>query len=398
MKKQWILTIWSLIIGGLVTFCWLSGFKLLWQIGFTLCFVLTLVALFLGKLKFTKLYKPTIALFYLEVFLLVVYSVLFYTGLLVHFETLESTKTWFKSFGATAWLIFFLIQLAQVIVLPIPAQITTVAGAVIFGGGIAFLISMLAVILGSIIAFAIGRKLGVDIAIKISDKQTVDKYRNLLTKKGILFLPIMFIFPLFPDDLLCFIAGTTKMSWLYFLIVTVISRPIGLGAICLFGSGDIIPFSGWGIPVWIIIFILLAVVAFFLLKYQEKIIEWTIKTFGKKTKYDNLINGKQTSAQAMQEASTNLEPLTKTNVQQNKYNTHQPAIVANNDITKAQNNDDNNLQSFDAEQPKPANYSTDVCDDKMQNKNDYNNIAKNKINIAKKSNSKKTKKIKINAK
>jgi uncharacterized membrane protein YdjX (TVP38/TMEM64 family) len=394
MKKQWILTIWSLIIGGLVTFCWLSGFKLLWQISFTLCFVLTLVALFLGKLKFAKLYKPTIALFYLEVFLLAVYSVLFYTGLLVHFETLESTQAWFRSFGATAWLIFFLIQLAQVVVLPIPAQLTTVAGTLIFGGGMAFLISTLAVILGSIIAFAIGRKLGVDIAIKISDKQTVDKYRNLLTKKGILFLPIMFIFPLFPDDLLCFIAGTTKMSWLYFLIVTVISRPIGLGAICLFGSGDIIPFSGWGIPVWIIIFILLAVVAFFLLKYQEKIIEWTIKTFGKKTKYDNLINGKQASAQAMQETSTNLEPLTKTTSQQNEYNAHQPAIVANNDITKTQNIDDNNLQSSNTEQPKTANYGTSVCDDKMQNENDYNSISKNKINIAKKSNSKKTKKIK----
>ena len=379
MKKPWILTFWALITGGLITFCWLAGFKLAWQIGFTLCFALTLVALFLGKLKFTKLYKPTIALFCLEIFLLIVYSVLFYTGLLVHFETLDSTRAWFESFGATAWLIFFLIQLAQVIVLPIPAQLTTVAGTLIFGGWMAFLISTLAVILGSVIAFAIGRKLGVDVAIKISDKQTVDKYRDLLTKKGILFLPIMFIFPLFPDDLLCFIAGTTKMSWLYFLIVTVISRPIGLGAICFFGSGDIIPFSGWGIPVWIVIFILLGVTAFFLLKYQNKIIEWTIKTFGKKTKYDNLINGKQTSAKAMQETSTNFEPITKTDVQQNKNESEQPATVTNSDIVKTQNNDDNNLQSFATKKQNSTNDNANNCSKNL--KSDADSVAKNSTKL-----------------
>lgn len=284
MNKATALILYSLISCGLIALCFLASFSLLWQIIFISCIIITLVGLFLGKLKYPKIYKAFVAILILEVFIILVYLILEYSGLLQHFTSIEAARNWFKSFGAWAWAIFFLIQVAQVIILPIPAQITTIAGVLIFGGWLAFLISALAVIIGSFVAFAIGRSLGVKVAYKISSKETVDKYRTLLTKKGVLLLPIMFIFPLFPDDLLCFIAGTTEMTWLYFIVVTLLTRTFGIGCICLFGSGDIIPFSGWGIPVWIILIILLIVVAFFLLKYQNKITDWIIKVFGKNRK------------------------------------------------------------------------------------------------------------------
>lgn len=300
MKKTIALISYSILTGGMIASVFLvPAFSTLWRVLFTILFSLTLIALFLGCFVFKKLYRTFIAVFICEIIALAIYIALFYSGLLVHFKSSKDLKEWISGFGAWAWFVFFLIQILQVVVLPVPAQLTTIAGILAFDPWISFIISSIAVIVGSIIAFAIGRLLGNKILYKIAEKETVDKYRKLIDKKGRVLLPIMFIFPMFPDDLLCFIAGSTTMSWLYFIIITLATRIFGIGCICLFGSGDIIPFSGWGIPVWIILGILLVTTAFILIKNQDKFEAWVIKTFTK--------NGKQKTKIANTECANNFE-------------------------------------------------------------------------------------------
>ena len=300
MKKTIALISYSILTGGMIASVFLvPAFSTLWQALFTILFSLTLIALFLGCFVFKKLYRTFISVFICEIIALAIYITLFYSGLLVHFKSSKDLKEWISGFGAWAWLVFFLTQILQVVVLPIPAQLTTIAGILAFDPWISFIISSIAVVVGSIIAFAIGRLFGNKILYKIAEKETVDKYRKLIDKKGRVLLPIMFIFPLFPDDLLCFIAGSTTMSWLYFIIITLATRIFGIGCICLFGSGDIIPFSGWGIPVWIVLGILLVTTAFVLIKNQDKFEAWVIKTFTK--------NGKQKTKIANTECANNFE-------------------------------------------------------------------------------------------
>ena len=293
MKKNIALIVSSLIVAGLITFSWLVSFPLVWQIIFTVYLSLALVGIYLGAFVFKRIFKTMVLVLIIGVLVIGVYSALFYSGLLEHFSSKEAAQAWFESFGAWAWVIFFLIELAQVLVIPVPAQITTVAGVFMLGPWKAFLISEVAIISGSIIAFALGKIFGDKIAYKIAKKETVEKYKNILTRKGILLLPIMFLFPLFPDDLLCFLAGSTAMSWSYFIFVTLVTRTIGIACTCFFLSGTIIPFSGWGIPVWIVIVIVLVTACIFLFKYQVKITDWIIEKFGRKTKLDKLKEKRQ---------------------------------------------------------------------------------------------------------
>lgn len=281
MKKVLTIIILGLLSGLGITMSWIAPFYLVWSIVFTICLALSFIFLLITEILNHKWRKLAIAVSIIVICVVALFVVFYYTGLLSHFSSLEEARSWFESFGAWAWIIFFLIQVAQVIILPIPAQITTIAGVLIFGAWKAFLISAIAIILASYLCFGIGRWVGVKIAYQIASKETVDKYRNLLTKKGRLLLPIMFLFPAFPDDLLCFIAGTTKMTWRYFIIITLLTRLVGVACICWLGSGDLIPFSGWGIPVWIIIGILMVFAVFFLIKYQEQIEDWIIATFAR---------------------------------------------------------------------------------------------------------------------
>lgn len=350
MKKFLDVIIYGIVVAGLISLCFLTPFSQTWQIIFTVCLSLTLAGLLLGKFKFKKIYKPLVFVLILEAIIMVAYIVLYYTGLLENFKTLESTRAWFESFGAWAWIIFFLVQFAQVIILPIPAQITTVAGALIFGAFKAFLISTVAVISGSLIAFGIGKVFGDKVAYKIGDKETVDKYKNVLTRKGLLLLPIMFLFPLFPDDLLCFIAGSSEMTWRYFTTVTLITRPIGIFFTCYFLGGVIIPFSGWGIPVWIVIGIFLVVACIFLFKYQEKITNWILEKFGKKKN--------DTKTTALDNADENKSEIENKNA---------------NDQTKA----NENYVSFSAKKVENAQY--EIATDKSQTSAKQNRLKTKKI-------------------
>lgn len=350
MKKTIALISYSILTGGMIASVFLvPAFSTLWQVLFTILFSLTLIALFLGCFIFKKLYRTFIAAFICEIIALTIYIALFYSGLLVHFKSSKDLKEWISSFGAWAWLVFFLIQILQVVVLPIPAQLTTIAGILAFDPWISFIISSIAVVVGSIIAFAIGRLLGNKILYKIAEKETVDKYRKLIDKKGRVLLPIMFIFPMFPDDLLCFIAGSTTMSWLYFIIITLATRIFGTGCICLFGSGDIIPFSGWGIPVWIILGILLVTTAFILIKNQDKFESWVIKTFTK--------NEKQKTKIANTECANNFE------VEENLSNDTSKDLQQNDEKVSFSPNSEKAINENNKE--KPNNKKADVKDESI---------------------------------
>src|SRR5574344_909493 len=118
MNKATALTLYTLILGELTATCYLvPAFSLLWKVIFSVCFALTLVGLYLAKLKFTKIYKALVALLIFEVTIMAIYVALFYSGLLSNFTSIESTRDWFASFGVWSWVIFFLIQVAQVVIL-----------------------------------------------------------------------------------------------------------------------------------------------------------------------------------------------------------------------------------------------------------------------------------------
>lgn len=305
MKKTLMLSLYTALSAAMIAVCFLSqAFEPAWQIGFTVIISLTLIGLFLGKLLIKKIYKILVTIFTCEVIILGIYLILFYSGLLVHFTSIEATREWIESFGVWAWLMFFILQLLQVILLPIPAQVTTIAGVLILGQLATFVISSIAVILGSIIAFALGRVIGVTVAYKVAKKETVDKYRSILSKKGRILLPIMFLFPIFPDDLLCLIAGTTTMSWLYFIITTLITRLIGIACICMsVDLAEFIPFSGWGIPVWAVIIIALVTIAILLIKNQDKVESFVINLFTKNKKNNKLNEQKSEQTENLEETT-----------------------------------------------------------------------------------------------
>ncbi|MFA6796587.1 MAG: hypothetical protein WCR63_03325 [Bacilli bacterium] len=53
--------------------------------------------------------------------------------------------------------------------------------------------------------------------------------------------------------------------------------------ICLFGSGQIIPYTGWGIPIWILLIGLIIYSIYLSLKHEEQINDFMEKVAKKIT-------------------------------------------------------------------------------------------------------------------
>ena len=136
--------------------------------------------------------------------------------------------------------------------------------------------------IGSMFAFYLGRRFGVKLIIWLCGKNIYEKYVNFAKGKDKIVLTLMFLFPFFPDDILCIAAGMTDMKYWQFFVVMSITRPLNIlimeGALKGIAS---IPLTGYGIPIWIALIatVLIAVVIAF--KYSDKIEKITMKFFEK---------------------------------------------------------------------------------------------------------------------
>ena len=145
-------------------------------------------------------------------------------------------------------------------------------------------------LLGGSLAFWLGRLIGKKFVYWVAgDKETVEDYLHKMKGKESVVLFFMFLFPFFPDDMLCCLAGITSMSFTTFTIMQVITRFTSISATIFFMSGEIIPYHGWGIPVLILISIL-GIIAFIIsYKNADKIQDWFVNLFKKKKEKNNTL-------------------------------------------------------------------------------------------------------------
>ncbi len=196
--------------------------------------------------------------------------------------TEEELQSWIASTGAIAPLVFILVSFVQVTFIPIPAAVTIIAGSYLFGTWMAFVYSYIGVMLGTMLAFGLGRWIGRPFVDWVTGgKEKTDEWIAKLKGRENILLFFMFFFPGFPDDILCTVAGVLPISWLGFLIMQIFTRITSIWGTLLFMSGQIIPFSGWGL--WVLGGVAAIGIAAFILsmRYADAINAWFLRLVDK---------------------------------------------------------------------------------------------------------------------
>jgi uncharacterized membrane protein YdjX (TVP38/TMEM64 family) len=183
------------------------------------------------------------------------------------FSSREAIERYVEQWGLWAPVVFVLIQAAQVILAPIPGNVTALAGGALFGWGMGFLLSSLGLVIGSMIAFWLGRFFGKPLVVRMVGPRTYERYEGVVVRKGIWVLFLIFLIPFFPDDALCLLAGMTAISFPLFTLLVVVGRLPGMLVANLAGSG-LISLTIWQ---WAIVAVVCIGLAVFVFKFREKI-------------------------------------------------------------------------------------------------------------------------------
>ena len=124
-----------------------------------------------------------------------------------------------KRYGIIAPILFIFIQIIQVVFPIIPGGASCLAGVLAFGGVYGFIYNYVGLCLGSIINFFIERSGGMRIINYFLKKDSFNRYLSYIKSNKFNKVFVWgIVLPGAPDDLLCYIAGLSNMSFLYFLV------------------------------------------------------------------------------------------------------------------------------------------------------------------------------------
>jgi uncharacterized membrane protein YdjX (TVP38/TMEM64 family) len=148
----------------------------------------------------------------------------------------ERVTMFLASFGPYSAAVFVLLQALQVVISPIPGELTGVAGGYVYGRANGFILSTLGLTLGSWVAFELSSILGRPFVEKLVKKDLLQKFDFLTTNTGATIAFLLFLIPGFPKDVLCYILGLSRMRLSTFLIVSVVGRIPGTYLLTLQGA------------------------------------------------------------------------------------------------------------------------------------------------------------------
>jgi uncharacterized membrane protein YdjX (TVP38/TMEM64 family) len=145
------------------------------------------------------------------------------------FHNPKRIRDWIQSFGVAAPAVFLFLQVLQVVVFVLPGEVTQIAGGWVFGFGWGSGLSILGIAAGSSIAFGLTRWLGVAFVHRIAGADAVEKFDHMMASPkfvGSLFL--FFLIPGIPKDVLCYVAGLSRIKFVPFLLISSVARLPGI--------------------------------------------------------------------------------------------------------------------------------------------------------------------------
>lgn len=139
-------------------------------------------------------------------------AVIFWQPLLDLVGNPERLRALVEQAGVFGPLVFIAVQFLQILIAPIPGQVVGIAAGALFGPWTGTLYSILGSFLGMLAVISLSRKLGRPFVERFVDQKTLQKFDYLINNNGPIVFFLIMLLPVFPDDLICYIAGLSNVK------------------------------------------------------------------------------------------------------------------------------------------------------------------------------------------
>lgn len=132
-------------------------------------------------------------------------------------------------FGPLGPVVYALVGAAEAIFPVVPGSATIMAAPILFGPLVGLLAAYAATCLGSVAVFALSRHVGQDLLHARFRPATVDRWLGWLQHRHFTrWFALAIALPVAPDDLLCYLAGLSRMRWRTFVLIILLLKPWAL--------------------------------------------------------------------------------------------------------------------------------------------------------------------------
>ena len=144
-----------------------------------------------------------------------------------HFNSVDTLRVYVSSYGIWAPVILTLIQLLLAVLPICPSFTGCVVGAALFGAAGGFWTNYIGISAGSIAAYALAKRFGVQLVNKMIPMQKYEAYIGKINRSKsypkLLFLAILL--PMAPDNFLCYFSGLVNMPARRFITIIITAKP-----------------------------------------------------------------------------------------------------------------------------------------------------------------------------
>ena len=141
-----------------------------------------------------------------------------------------------RSWGWMAPIVFIAIQALQVIISPIPGEITGPVGGALFGTWLGLFYSTIGLTIGTLFCFWVGRKWGEPLVRPWLSEHHWNRMNFILEAEGAIICFIVYLVPGFPKDIVSYLFGISPVPFWIFAITSTIARIPGTWVSSYFGA------------------------------------------------------------------------------------------------------------------------------------------------------------------
>lgn len=138
--------------------------------------------------------------------------------------------------GILAPAIFMGLQALQVVIAPIPGELTGILGGFLFGQTLGLVYSSIGLTIGSLVAFGIGRWFGAHYVRDLVGADTWARMGFIVEAEGTILCFLVYVIPGLPKDIACYLFGLSPMPFWVFAIVSTLGRIPGTWALSAQGA------------------------------------------------------------------------------------------------------------------------------------------------------------------
>lgn len=158
----------------------------------------------------------------------------------------ERVREWVASFGPWGPLVSVALNVAQVLLAPIPGQFVGLLNGYLYGLWLGTFYSMVGLLLGTALAMGLARWFGRPLVEWLVRPEQLARWDRLADRRGALFFFLVFLFPFLPDDVVCFMVGLTSLSIPAMLVLAALGRLPGVFVSCWVGARAMeLPWWAW---------------------------------------------------------------------------------------------------------------------------------------------------------